>query len=103
MKTVPFANPHGSYHEHEKEILMAIKRVLDGGLYILGTEVSSFEKEFAKYCGTNDCVGVATGTDALSLALQACGVKNGDSVIIPANSYPTIFALTKINAKPIMV
>lgn len=103
MKTIPFANPHGLYKIHNNEILGAIKKVLDNGIYILGDEVRLFEYEFAKYCGTQECVSVSTGTDALSLSLIACGVKSGDSVIIPANSYPTVFAVTKINAIPQLV
>lgn len=68
-------------HSLKNELDKAIAQVVDSGRYILGENVSAFEKEFAEYCGTKYAVGVASGTDALHLALLACGIKPGDEVI----------------------
>lgn len=63
------------------------------GQFILGKNVSLFEKEFAKYVGVAHAVGLASGTDALSLGLKALGIGSGDEVILPANSYPSAFGV----------
>lgn len=86
-----------------KEISVAIKEVIDKGVFILGPKVEEFEREFAKYIGVKYAVGVASGTDALSLSLLSVGVEPGDEVILPANSYPTAFAVTAIGAVPKLV
>ena len=65
---------------HREEIDAAIARVLSSGTYILGNEVRAFEDEFASYIGVNNAIGVASGTDAVELALRACGVGSGDFV-----------------------
>ena len=77
--------------------------VIDSGIFILGPKVKEFEEKFAEYLGVKYAVGVACGTDALSLALLALDVKYGDEVILPANSYPTVFAVTAIGAMPKLV
>lgn len=64
----------------------AIQRVLNSNWYVLGSEVSSFEREFAQYIGSEDCVSVANGTDALELALRALGIAAGDTVVCVANA-----------------
>ncbi|MBI4990768.1 DegT/DnrJ/EryC1/StrS family aminotransferase, partial [Candidatus Gottesmanbacteria bacterium] len=87
----------------EKELNNAIKEVVDSGIFILGPKVAEFEEKFAKYLGVKYAVGVACGTDALSLALLAVGVGSGDEVILPANAYPTVFAVTAIGAVPKLV
>ena len=71
----------------EKEILAATRRVYEKGKYILGEEVSAFEKEFARYCGARYGVGVGSGTEALYLSLKAAGIGEGDEVITAANSF----------------
>lgn len=68
------------------ELDAAIARVADRGWYILGPEVEAFEREFAAYCGTGECVAVANGTDALELALRALGLGPGDEVAAAANA-----------------
>jgi len=93
---------------HGEEISAAIQRVLDSGWYLLGEEVSSFEREFADYCGTKHCLGVANGLDALILILMAyreLGVmEEGDGVIVPANTYiASILAISRAGLKPILV
>ena len=93
---------------HRAEIDEAIKRVLDSGWYLLGKEVESFEKEFAVYCGTRFCIGVANGLDALTLIFRAYKelgkLKDGDEVIVPANTYiASILSVTANNLKPVLV
>jgi len=83
---VPFLDLRRAHREIETEIQAAIDRVLDRGVYILGNEVEAFEKEWAVFCGATGAAGVASGTDALSLALIASGAVRpgyGDEVIIP--------------------
>src|SRR3989344_294182 len=86
-----------------EEIRQAMDEVLGKGIYILGEKVAEFEKKFSTYLGARYAVGVASGTDALSLALLAAGVSGGDEVILPANSYPSAFAVTQIGAIPKLV
>ena len=69
------------------EMDAAVKRVLDSGWYLLGKEVEAFEQEFAVYCGTKHCVGVANGLDALTLIIKAYGFGPGDEIIVPANTF----------------
>ena len=93
---------------HRAEIDEAIKRVLDSGWYLLGKEVESFEKEFAEFCGTQYCIGVANGLDALTLIFRAYKeldrLKDGDEVIVPANTYiASILSVTANNLKPVLV
>src|SRR3954447_11542665 len=65
----------------------AIERVLDSERYILGEEVRAFEREFAAYCGTTHAVGVANGTEAITIALRAMGVGPGDEVVVPSFTF----------------
>ena len=81
MQTIPQTDPKANYLVHKEAIHAAIARVLESGRYILGMEVAAFEREFAAYLGVNEAVGVASGTDALYLALRACGVGPGDIVL----------------------
>ena len=63
------------------------RAVLESGRYVLGPEVEAFEDEFAAYLGARHCIGVANGTDALTIALRALGVKPGDEVVLPALTF----------------
>ncbi len=82
------------YERFRGEIDEAIRRVLGSGRYVLAGEDEAFEKEFAAYCGARFCVGVASGTDALHLALRAIGIGPGDEVITtPFTSVPTHSAI----------
>lgn len=82
----------------------AIRRVLDSGWFILGRELESFEAEFAAYCGVEHCIGVASGTEALQLALLACGIGRGDEVITVAHTaMPTALAIAATGATPVFV
>ena len=93
---------------HRAEIDEAIKQVLNSGWYLLGKEVEAFEKEFAEYCGTKHCIGVANGLEALTLIFRAYKelgkLKDGDEVIVPANTYiASILSITENNLKPVLV
>lgn len=90
------------------EIHEAVNRVVDSGWYLQGEENAQFENEYAQYIGTNYCVGVANGLDALIWIFRAyieLGVMHkGDEVIVPANTYiATILAITENGLKPILV
>lgn len=102
--TIPFLSLRDTYLELKSEIDGAVQRTLDSGWYILGEEVSAFEREFADYCEAAYCVGVANGLDALHLALLALGVGPGDEVIVPANTYiATWLAVSQCGAIPVPV
>ena len=78
--------------------------VLQSGWYILGKNVSAFEREFADYCGTSSCVGVASGLDALILSLRSLDLPAGGEVIVPSNTYiATILAVLHCGFKPVLV
>lgn len=90
------------------ELIDVCARVIDSGWYIGGDELNQFEMSFAKYCGVDFCVGVANGLDALSLTLMAWKelgmLKDGDEVIVPANTYiASILAITENRLVPILV
>lgn len=93
---------------YREELIAACTRVIDSGWYIAGNELSQFENEFAQYCGTKHCIGVANGLDALVLTLRAWKelgkLKDGDEVIVPANTYiASILAITENNLVPVLV
>lgn len=105
---VPFLDYRLTNQAHFDEYLVAVRRVLESGWYVLGQEVESFEKEYADYCGSAFCVGVANGLDALILILEgykALGViKEGDEVIVPANTYiASILAVSRAGLVPVPV
>lgn len=102
--TIPLVNLKRQYVDLASKIDAALKRECEKGEYILGGAVSLFEKEFAAAMGVSECVGVSNGTDALHLMLRAVGIKEGDEVILPANSYiATAFAVSQCGAKPVFV
>jgi dTDP-4-amino-4,6-dideoxygalactose transaminase len=89
---------------HEEAIRQAIERVINSGWYILGAETEAFEHEFAHYCGTAHCVGVANGLEALHLILRGYGIGPGDEVIVPSNTFiATWLAVSQTGAKPVPV
>jgi dTDP-3-amino-3,4,6-trideoxy-alpha-D-glucose transaminase len=94
-----FASSLEPYHDRISD---AIDRVARSGRYILGPEVEAFEREFAAYLGVRHCVGVANGTDALTIALRALGVGPGDEVVMPSFTfYATAEAALVMGAKPV--
>ncbi len=84
------------------ELRAAFERVLATDAFILGSEVEAFEEEFAAYCGARECVGVASGTAALTLALIAAGIGPGDEVIVPGHTYiASALAVLHAGATPV--
>jgi dTDP-4-amino-4,6-dideoxygalactose transaminase len=101
---IEFLNLKRANAPHEPELREAMLRVLDSGWYILGEECSTFEREFANYCGTKHCIGVANGLDALHLILRAYGIGPGDEVIVPSHTFiATWLAVTQAGATPVPV
>ena len=87
-----------------QELKEATNRVIDSNWYILGKEVENFEREFANYLGVKYCIGVGNGLEALHIILRAYGIREGDEVIIPSNTYiATALAVSYAGATPIMV
>lgn len=101
---VPFLDLRFQYESIQEELEAAALRVLRSGQYILGPELNRLESEFARYLRVPHAVGVASGTDALQLALRALEVGPGDDVITVANiSAPTICAIIATGARPVLV
>jgi dTDP-3-amino-3,4,6-trideoxy-alpha-D-glucose transaminase len=95
--------PLVSYQRHRSQIDAAIERVLKSGRYVLGSEVEAFEHEFAEYLGAGHSgVGVANGTDAITIALLALGVIPGDEVIVPSHTaVATVIGVERAGAVPV--
>ena len=90
--------------DSENLVWQKAKEVVLRNAYILGDEVHAFENEFAHYCDTTDCVGVATGCDALLWTMQALGIGNGDEVITVANTFiGTVLPIIRAGATPVLV
>ena len=101
---IPFADLNPMHSEIRSELDNAYKKVLDKSIYIQGEECTKFEEEFAAYCDTNYCVGVATGLDALLLILRAMNIGAGDEVIVPSNTFiATALAVSYAGATPVLV
>ncbi len=101
---VPFLDLTRQYRQIKGEIVLATRRVFERGRFILGEEVSAFEKEFSHYCGVRHGTGVGSGTDALYLALKAAGIGEGDEVVTVANSFvATAFAISFTGARPVFI
>ena len=101
---VPFVSFKPMERELNQELKDAFDRVLQHSRYIEGEEDRHFEKAFAEYCGTEYCVGVGNGLDALMLSLKALEIGPGDEVIVPSNTYiATALAVTYVGAKPVFV
>lgn len=101
---VRFVDLNKQYHSIKNEIDEAIDRVISNSSFILGKEVENFEQNFADFCQTKYCLGVASGTEALSLALEALGIQSGDEVITQANTFiATVLAISRLGARPILV
>lgn len=101
---VAFLDLKPTQQELSSELEQGFDCVLNSGWYILGPEVEAFEAEYAAYCEAKHCVGVASGLDALHLALLALDVKPGDEVIVPSNTYiATWLAVSQCGAIPVPV
>ena len=101
---IPMVDLKGQYNNLKREIDSAISGVLESAMFILGPNVAKLEEEIAAYCGTKHAVGVASGTDALNLAVRALGLSAGDEVITtPFTFIATAEAIAYVNAKPVFV
>jgi dTDP-4-amino-4,6-dideoxygalactose transaminase len=93
---------------YKKDLTDAFNRLLNSGWFVMGSELKAFEKEFSKFCGTEFCIGVANGLDALSLIFKAYielgKLKKGDEVLVPANTYiASILAIVNNKLTPILI
>lgn len=105
---IPFLDLKEINQQYHQELKDACSRVIDSGWYIMGNELKAFEQEFAEYCGSKYCIGVANGLDALILTLRAWKelgkLKNGDEVIVPSNTYiASILAISENDLTPVLV
>lgn len=108
MLEIPFLDLKAINYQYREALVEAASRVIDSGWYIQGAEVKAFEQEFAAYCGTKHCIGVANGLDALTLTLRAWKelglLTEGDEVIVPANTYiASVLAITENRLVPVLV
>jgi len=103
-RVIPLVDLKAQYEGFAQEVEDAILRVVRSGCFIGGSEVETFEEAFAKFCGTRYCVSVANGTDALRLALHACGIGGGDEVVTVPNTFiATTEAISTVGARPVFV
>lgn len=101
---VPFLDLQRINDRHRAAYQAALSRVLDSGRVLLGEETAAFEREFAAWCGTEHCVGVGNGYDALHLVLRAWGITAGDEVIVPSHTFiATWLAVSEVGALPVPV
>lgn len=105
---IPFLDLKETNMPYQSEIEEAVLSVVRSGWYILGDQVKSFERAYAQYCGTANCIGVGNGLDAISLILKSykeLGVlKDGDEVLVPANTYiASILAVSSSGLVPVLV
>ena len=99
---VPYVNLVAQWNEEKPALLPIIESVMSAGQFVGGETVVSFEKKAAEFCGTTYCVALNSGTDALVMGLMALGVRAGDEVITPPNSFiASTAAIVHIKAKPV--
>jgi len=101
---VPFLDVRAANQSIRGNLDRAYSRVMDSGRWILDSELRAFESKFARFCGTQHCVGVGNGLDALVLALKASGIQDGDDVLVPAHTFvATWLAIARTGARPVPV
>ena len=101
---IPLVDLKAQYRTIRDEVRQAIDEVLDSMQLTIGPNVRAFDKEWAEYCGTTHAIGVGSGTDALQLAIRACGISSGDEVITVSHTFfATVEAIVYANARPILV
>lgn len=101
---IKFLDLHKINERFRTQIDKRIKTILDKGWYLLGEEDETFEKHFADFCGVKHCIGCANGLDALNLIIKGYGFKDGDEIIVPANTYiASILAISENGCKPVLV
>lgn len=104
MLPVPLIDVRRSYDGLRDELLAALEQVCASGHYVLGPEVERLEQSLADYCQVPHAIGCASGSDALLLAMMACGVGPGDEVLLPSFTFfATASAVTRLGAKPVFV
>ncbi|GAK51718.1 predicted pyridoxal phosphate-dependent enzyme apparently involved in regulation of cell [Candidatus Moduliflexus flocculans] len=102
MMNIPFGDAKRQYDAMREELDAAMREVFESGWFILGEQTRRFEEEFAQFCGATYAVGVASGTEAIRLALLASGITAGDEVITVSNTcVPTVAAISAIDAIPV--
>ncbi len=105
---IPFYDLKSVNSKYVDSFIESVRRVMDSGIHMIGRETEAFENSFSKYCGTKYCIGVGNGLDALTLTLRAykeLGImKDGDEVIVPANTYiATVLSITENQLTPVLV
>lgn len=101
---IEYENLSNVNKKFREELLKTFETVLDSGWFILGKNVSEFEKLFSEFIGTKYCAGVGSGLDALILSVKALGLESGSEIIVPSNTYiATILAIIHCNLKPVLV
>lgn len=108
MKQIKFLDLQKINSQYEPELSLAVEKTIKSGWYLLGNEVAEFEKKYAEYIGTNYCITVANGYDALRIIFRSYiemgFMQSGDEVIVPANTYiASILAITENNLVPVFV
>src|SRR6266699_7103317 len=104
LMNIPLVDLGSQYRTIKPEIMTAFEEVLENMQLFLGPQLQAFETEFAAYCGCHQAVGVASGTDALALALRACDIGPGDEVITVSNTFiATVEAIAMVGARPVFV
>jgi dTDP-4-amino-4,6-dideoxygalactose transaminase len=100
---VPFLDLKPSHEPLKDELLVEIGRLIESGAFTNGPQVRQFEETFASFCQSNHCIGVASGLDALRLALVAAGIEPGDEVIMPAQTFvATAEAVSQAGGVPVL-
>ncbi|KPN17804.1 MULTISPECIES: DegT/DnrJ/EryC1/StrS family aminotransferase [Arthrobacter] len=103
LMTVPLVDLASQHAEVEEEIQAGLKDVFAATAFIGGRHVDDFEAAYSQWLGSAHCIGVANGTDALELALRACGVEPGTEVVLPANTFiATAEAVSRLGARPVL-
>src|SRR6266480_4800562 len=101
---IPLVDLRAQFQSIKPKIMAEIETVLESMQLFLGPQSQAFENEFAQYCGTKYGVGLSSGTDALTLALRACDIGQGDEVITVANTFiATVEAIASVGAKPVFI
>lgn len=101
---IQYENLNKSNQEFLEEYKSEFAKVLDSGWFVLGTNVKKFEEEFSAFCGSKYCTGLASGLDALSIALQVLNFQKGSEIIVPSNTYiATILSIINNGHKPVLV
>ncbi len=104
LTPIPLVDLQTQSRAIKEDVLRRMGDVIDGARYILGQEVHEFEQQFAAYCGSDHCIGMANGTDALHMALRALDIGPGDEVITAGNSFAaTAFAIAHAGASAVFV